>query len=344
MKFPKPFFRKSKQAWYLQVGKKQISLGKDRDAAFERYRKIMLHERGQFTAAPSAMTVDQIADLFLEHSQRHNEPTTYEWYKQYLQDFCDHYGSLAALELKPFHVNRWLDKHAGWGDGSRRCAITAVKRAFNWAEGEGLLPTNPVKRVRKPPARSRDRILAPAERREILDAIKDQEFREFVFALQETGCRPCEVRAVTAEHVDLARGVWIFGKHKTFSKTGKPRIVYLTPAMGDLCRRLISNYPTGPLFRGPRGKKGFTRNAIRCRFRNLRRKLPHLRGVNSYTYRHSFATDALENGVGVAEVAELLGHKGTDMVMQHYQHLSEKREHMRQVVVKATHRPDGECA
>ena len=56
----------------------------------------------------------------------------------------------------------------------------------------------------------------------------------------------------------------------------------------------------------------------------------------SYTYRHSFVTDALENGVGVAQVAELLGHTSTDMVMQHYQHLREKREHLKQAAIQAT--------
>src|SRR5262245_33322283 len=47
MRFPKPFFWASKGAWYLQIGKLQISLGKDRDEAFERYREILLHEQGQ---------------------------------------------------------------------------------------------------------------------------------------------------------------------------------------------------------------------------------------------------------------------------------------------------------
>ena len=32
-----------------------------------------------------------------------------------------------------------------------------------------------------------------------------------------------------------------------------------------------------------------------------RGRLPHLKGVVSYTYRHSFVTDALENGVGLAQ-------------------------------------------
>jgi site-specific recombinase XerD len=40
----------------------------------------------------------------------------------------------------------------------------------------------------------------------------------------------------------------------------------------------------------------------------------------SYIYRHTFVTDALENGVDMAQVAELLGHTSTDVVMQHDQH------------------------
>ena len=112
-------------------------------------------------------------------------------------------------------------------------------------------------------------------------------------------------------------------------------MVYLTPGMLDLCRRLIAKYPDGPIFRGPRGGKPLTRNGIRCRFRRLRAKLPHLKGVISYTYRHSYITDALERGVPVATVAELAGHKDLKMIATHYAHLSEKRTHLAEAARKA---------
>ncbi len=101
--------------------------------------------------------------------------------------------------------------------------------------------------------------------------------------------------------------------------------------MVKLTRELVARHPGGPLFRGPRGDRPFSRNGIRCRFRRLRQKLPQLAGVTAYSYRHTFATDSLENGVGLAEVAELLGHADTDQLMKHYQHLSQRREHLRQV-------------
>jgi len=91
---------------------------------------------------------------------------------------------------------------------------------------------------------------------------------------------------------------------------------------------------------GPRGGKPFTRNGIRCRFRRLREKVPHLACVISYTYRHGFATDALVNGVGIAEVAELLGHKDLTMIQEHYSHLAEKRDHLRRAAERATPPPE----
>jgi hypothetical protein len=91
-----------------------------------------------------------VCDLFLDHSQKHHVLDTFAWYKQYLQDFCDLYGTLLVQDLKPLHVSKWLDAHPGW-KGARRCAVIAIKRAFNWAEGEGLLTANPLRKVTKPP-------------------------------------------------------------------------------------------------------------------------------------------------------------------------------------------------
>jgi integrase len=342
MKTPRPWFRTQNKTWYICHHGRQIALcqGKENKAEAERlYFQIMARDGGKLPE-PAVMTIASVCDLFLDWSHKHHEAKTYQWYKDFLQSFCDRHGKQSVQYVKPYHVTQWLDQHHGWKEGARRCAISCVKRAFNWAESEGILPANPVKKVHKPAANSRDSVLTVAERATILATIKDQPFRDFVFALQETGCRPSEVARVTAQDVVLDanrpdQGQWVLSKHKTKKQTGKPRIVYLTPAMVDLTRRLMAEHPTGPLFRGPRGGKPFTRNSIRCRFRRLRAKLPQLQGVISYTYRHTYATDALEKGVGVIEVAELLGHTDAAMVMKHYQHLSEKREHLRKAAIKA---------
>jgi site-specific recombinase XerD len=45
--------------------------------------------------------------------------------------------------------------------------------------------------------------------------------------------------------------------------------------------------------------------------------------------RHLYITDALENGMSLATVAELVGHRDLKMVMQIYSHLSERADHLR---------------
>jgi integrase len=201
-----------------------------------------------------------------------------------------------------------------------------------------MLRVNPLRSLKKPPPTRRDRVVTPEEWAELVAAVKDQEFKDFLFALRETGCRPGEVRRVTADQVNLELGVWVLEHHKTRKKTGLPRVVYLTPGMIDLCKRLCERWPDGPIFRGPKrwNYRPFSRNGLRCRFRRLRAKLPHLKGVVSYTARHTFITDALERGVPVATVAELAGHKDLKMISQHYSHLSEKRRHLQEAVRRAT--------
>jgi site-specific recombinase XerD len=219
--------------------------------------------------------------------------------------------------VKPFHVTRWLDGHPAW-NGGRRHAVIALKRVYSWADQQGILSPDPLRTVRAERVKRRTRILTQAELDEILSVIRDRQFREFMQAMLETGCRASEVARVTAAMVNLDIGVWVLSEHKTEKKTQKPRVVYLTPAMVELSRKLMAEYPEGPIFRSPRRKSAITRQGIRRRFRRLRAKLPHLKHFICANLRATFATQALANGVGVAQVAELLGHADTTMVAKHF--------------------------
>jgi integrase len=338
MRRPEPWYRASKGAWYVQFGDKQVRLSKGpkdetEEAAFDAYYKLMAQQPENMPKGEELL-VALICDLFLEHSKSNHEPATYALYQHFLQSFCKPYGRSAVQDLKPFHVTRWLDQHPKW-KASRRHAALAVKRAFAWADKQGLLSPSPFQSLAVEPNNRRTRVLTPDERAEIFAAIKDEQFREFLQAMFETGCRPGEVASVTAADADLNLGVWVLQKHKTAKKTKKPRVIYLTPVMVELTRKLMAKNPEGPLFRGPRGRKPFTRNGIRCRFKRLREKLPHLKHFVAYSARHTWATQALVNGVGVAQVAELMGHSDTSMVSKVYSHLADQVGHLRDMAKKA---------
>lgn len=352
MRPPKPWYRSAKSTWYVELDGKQQFLGAHPDGAappkkvagvwkppqaiLDAFYKLMACRPAPSAAAsPRDVSVAVLCDLFLDHSKRHHSPETFDLYKLYLDRFAGVYGRQPASSVKPFHVTRWLDAHPKW-KASRRHAALAVKRAYSWADKQGVLSPSPLRGLDVAPNNRRTRVLTAAERNEILAAIRDTQFRQFVQALFETGCRPGEVARVTAADADLAAGVWVLARHKTAKKTGKPRVVYLTPAMVELTRTLAAKYPEGPLFRGPRGAKPFTKNGVRCRFRRLREKLPHLKHFVAYTARHTYATQALVNGVGAAQVAELLGHSGVEMVAKVYGHLADQLAHMKEAARKAT--------
>ena len=80
----------------------------------------------------------------------------------------------------------WLDSHPKWVT-SRRCAVICIKRAYNWAEAEGLLSANPMKKVKKPSPVRRERTVTQEEWDRLLGAVRDQEFKDFLYALRQTG-------------------------------------------------------------------------------------------------------------------------------------------------------------
>lgn len=97
--FPKPFFKKHRGVWYVEIDRRQINLGPDKDDAFRRYHQLMARPHEQ--QAPTE-SVAFITDAFLEWVQRNRAPDTYEWYRYRLQRFLDRYPDLQVSQLRPY--------------------------------------------------------------------------------------------------------------------------------------------------------------------------------------------------------------------------------------------------
>ncbi|HET6878629.1 MAG TPA: tyrosine-type recombinase/integrase [Pirellulales bacterium] len=330
----KLWYRRFDDSWYVtvreggrQVQKKLVKGKGQKKEAERRFHRLML-EAGRLRL-PSDASFAKLADLFLEVCEEEH-PKSLEWYTHFLQSFVDSYkGTVRAL--KPGHVRAWLRKNA-WSQSTQRQAIVAVKRVINWAFDEGHIRRKPLRKLKRPAMERREALISKADHQAILKST-DAAFADFATALSQTGARPGEIRTVSAEMVNLDLGVWVLPQHKTAAKTGRPRIIYLTPTMVTLTKKLMAKFPSGPLFRN-RFEKPWSANAIRCRMRRLRKKLDLPKGTVAYSYRHSFATDSLERGIPVADVAQLLGHVDLKQ-LQTYGHLDQRTQHMRQAAAKA---------
>lgn len=99
-------------------------------------------------------------DVFLDWTKRHRAPRTYDWYVERCQSFATTIAkTLTTDQLKPLHIQQWLDQHPNWNDGNRRGGITAVQRVFRWAMKMGYIDKSPIAYIEKPRGGKRDEII-----------------------------------------------------------------------------------------------------------------------------------------------------------------------------------------
>ena len=260
--FPKPFFKKGRGVWYVEIDRQQINLGPDRDEAFRRYHELLAQPKLKEVPSDSVLGV---IDAYLEWCQKHRAADTYRWYRDRLQEFAQSIdATLTVARLRPFHVQQWVDARDGWSDGSRRNAIRAVKRVFKWAEEQGYIDRSPVAHMKKPRGGKREVIVSEEEFNEILGLCPDRYFRDLLIVTWETGCRPQESLIVQARHVDLVNQRWVFQQSEEKNKQSI-RAVYLTDPALEIVRRLMLVHPEGPLFRNSEGR-AWTADSVNCVF------------------------------------------------------------------------------
>lgn len=322
--------------WASKVRGKRERLGDDPSQAGKAEAQRELHRLlGQRPSGPLerplSPTVANVVDRFNDHARATLEPTTTKVYHRRLADFRRLWGGVMVSDVRPFHVNEWVGAKE-WANPTKRVAIAIIRRAFAWAMKEGYIDRDPTVGVVKPPDSRREFVPSASDVKKILDASPTPQFRQFLDAIIKTGCRPGEAAKVTAADFDPIAGTWTV-RGKTTKKTGKMRVVYLPPSIIEDCKRLAVEYPDGPLYRNFYGRP-WNDQAYGETMRRIREKLGMGDECVLYAMRHAFATDALERGVPIATVAELLGHSSTAMISKAYSHLSERASHLRDALAK----------
>jgi integrase len=290
--------------------------------AYARYR-LGLQERMKREAAGDTALVGGICEDYLVYAKGNNRPSTFEKRGEYLFDFChglpakfwdygrgrrvqkptaadyihDGYGNRTVGQLIPMDVQRWLDKHPGWGKGTRRIAVQGLKRAFNYALAMGLITKNPIRGFKVGVGGKRVTFFTPEMESELCKS----SFTALATAIQvciRTGARyGSEFAKLTARHVEeTPKGMlWRFSPDE--SKNHKPRTIYVAHDIAEIVRPLLNRYPTGPLFRNRRGQP-WTNDAMRRAFLRLRDRLAEKKiklddDACLYTCRHTFAKRTL---------------------------------------------------
>jgi len=329
-----PFFRTAKNTWYVTHEGRKTSLrvsGKNnRKAAVDAWHKLLREGHTVEPAKPKTQTVKEAVAAFLAAVQTRNKPTTYELYERHLAKLTAKLGKSPISELTVSALAKWLQGLRVSGT-TQAITLRSVSAFLGWCVQQEIIDTNPARAVTKPKAKSRgeETIISADDHAKLLELATPQ-LRLALTILHSTGARPGEVCRITAENFDPEAGVVKLSEHKT-DRTGRLRLIFLPPDAVTLLKGQLAKYKTGPLLRHRQGR-GWTSNSLAWALYKLRERA----GVKAvlYGYRHTFATDALAQGVPDAQVAQLLGHGSTAMLYRHYSHLGSKAKVMAEALKK----------
>lgn len=185
-------------------------------------------------------------------------------------------------------------------DGMRRC----YSSFFSWLSAEGLIGRNPCaalaqikyrKQVKKPySAVDLERI------RQACSNIRDLALVDFLYS---TGCRVSEVARLDIDDIDFdALECTVVGKGN------KERIVYLSPVAAMHLREYISSRQdfSSALFVG-KGSSRIGKNGIEALLRRIG-TAAGVENVHPHRFRRTLATNLLDRGMNIQDVAAILGH------------------------------------
>ena len=332
----KPWFRKDTGWWMVTLGGKKTRLvegRKNRSLAVQKFHEL----KATTPQAPDSVSgrVCDVIESFLRWSRPRLSADTMRNYDWYGQSFSERWGYLYARNLAPHHVTTWITERR-WSGTTEYNARRSIFRMFSWAADEKTLAQNPLRGMKRPKPAPRGRAMTEAEYRTLLRHEKYVGFRQYLFALRNTGCRPKEARELLWENVREDR--WILPKHKTMHKTKKPRVIYLNAPMRKLMVVLRRSAKASRVFVNRYGNP-WTMNAVRLRIKRIKEVTDLPDDVCAYLLRHQFGTESIVNGVDIATVAELMGHSSLEMISSVYLHLAEQHTHLQAAVEKATAPP-----
>ena len=195
MKQPQPFFRQSKNAWYLQLGRRQISRGKEKKQAWKRYHQIMAANK---PLDRGTTTIEELFERYLEWVQENRKPGTYRTIRQHRSQCARSIGMKTKVaNLCGADLDDWVETESTWNSTTRHDAIGSVIRALNWAVEKRYLRVNPVAHVpNKPSRKRREVVFSNDEWKEIRALVRDQAIGDLLDFMWETGCRPLEARTM----------------------------------------------------------------------------------------------------------------------------------------------------
>ncbi|MHA3682828.1 tyrosine-type recombinase/integrase [Leucobacter sp. HY1908] len=234
------------------------------------------------------------------------------------------WGATPLNQITRHAIKAWaaeLQTKAELSPSSTQRAIALLSASLAGAVDAEIIPANPALRLRLGlQANPSERTLTRDEQHRLFSNLTNDFDRALVAVLLGTGARWGEAIALTAKRIDLEHGTiryrdaWDATNRVLvpYTKGKQRRTVPLAPWLIEIIRPLVEATPTGYLFAG-RGAAPFDYSSWHKRHWKPAAEAANLNPPGTdpatiHTLRHTYATEQLDAGLSLAEIATLLGH------------------------------------
>ena len=274
---------------------------------------------------------------------------TFDLYRQMVEKkIVPYLGDYEMDELTPITIQRYITEMSekgntrtgkGLSSNSVNGIISVIQSSLQTAFRLGLTATYTGDKIQRPKSHEkRVECFTAVEQKKLEEAViasKKQKLFGIIVCLY-TGLRIGELLALTWNDVDFEKGEinvsksCYYGKHGRVMDSAKTehskRVIPLCKQLIKIMRKMEKENDSEYVI-SSKGKPVTTRSYQRS-FENLQKKL-HISHRGFHALRHTFATRALECGMDVKTLSEIMGHKNSTVTLNRYAHsLTEHKKEM----------------
>ena len=265
-------------------------------------------------------------------------PESMKTYNFYLTDFFEHinrpFEQVTTNDIRIYLYE--TQKRTGISNRTLDGKRLVINTFMDWCWKEGYIPNNPCASIK--PIKFEEKPREPLSNMEleiVRDACENYRDKAMIELFYSTGCRLSEMVNLKISDIDFAsKEVHLFGKgskHRTSYLNAKAE--YMLKKYFELERPKDSiSDSVFVIFRKP--YNGMYKGSIYARVKAIQKRSRIERSLFPHLLRHTMATDALNRGMNVAEVKEILGHEKLDttMIYAKISHDSVKFNHKRYII------------
>lgn len=258
---------------------------------------------------------DELLEAFLDAKRvEGRSPKTIERYDYIIRRICKTIN-VPIKRISVFHLRKYLsdEKARGVSDNTLDGIRQVLSSFYGWLQKEGLITNNPTanlgaikstKKIRKP--------YSAVDMEKLKESCTCDRDKAILYVLLATGCRISEICALDRDSIDFDNGeIMVLGKGN------KERTVFIDDITAMLLKRYVESRKdmSESLFIG-KGTERLRPGGVRLMLKRLERRSGVL-NVHPHRFRRTLATNLIDRGMSIQEVAAILGHEKLDTTMKY---------------------------